>query len=221
MDTAWYEKRLYPLQDRVLAVANDVAPAFYLSGGTALSRGYFAHRFSDDIDLFVNDDPQFGLAAQRLIHALGREPRSTLDVALREERFVRLVVREQDLELKVELIDDVPAHIGAIREHPVLGRLDSLQNLLANKVTAALDRDEPKDLADIWAACVLGGADLDAAIHDAESKAAGIFAADLARVLASATVADHDAVRWRKAPGTQVFCGDLVRLAERLLRLPR
>ncbi|HPK45112.1 MAG TPA: nucleotidyl transferase AbiEii/AbiGii toxin family protein, partial [Spirochaetota bacterium] len=26
---------------------------FYLTGGTALSRGYFNHRYSDDIDLFT------------------------------------------------------------------------------------------------------------------------------------------------------------------------
>jgi len=28
---------------------------FYLTGGTALSRGYFNHRYSDDLDLFVNN----------------------------------------------------------------------------------------------------------------------------------------------------------------------
>ncbi|MDR1421550.1 MAG: nucleotidyl transferase AbiEii/AbiGii toxin family protein, partial [Coriobacteriales bacterium] len=27
---------------------------FYLTGGTALSRIYYAHRFSDDLDFFVN-----------------------------------------------------------------------------------------------------------------------------------------------------------------------
>jgi hypothetical protein len=31
-----------------------VSAGFYLSGGTAASRGYLHHRFSDDLDLFVN-----------------------------------------------------------------------------------------------------------------------------------------------------------------------
>jgi len=38
-------------------------------------------------------------------------------------------------------------------EHPVLGRLDSAENILANKISALIDRDEPKDLADIWGFC--------------------------------------------------------------------
>ena len=48
------------------------------------------------------------------------------------------------------MVNDVPAHIGEIITHNVLDRSDSAENILANKVTAAIDRNEPKDLADIW-----------------------------------------------------------------------
>jgi hypothetical protein len=56
------------------------------------------------------------------------------------------LIREQG-SLKIELINDVPAHVGELKEHPVLGRLDSAENILANKLTAVVDREEPKDLA--------------------------------------------------------------------------
>lgn len=52
MDARSYLEVLYPLQDRVLAVAALADTEFYLSGGTAASRGYLHHRFSDDLDFF-------------------------------------------------------------------------------------------------------------------------------------------------------------------------
>jgi len=32
---------------------------FYLTGGTVLSRAYLNHRYSDDLDFFVNQNPNF------------------------------------------------------------------------------------------------------------------------------------------------------------------
>jgi len=74
MGHEFYFERLYPLQDRVLQVWDGVDTGFYLSGRTAASRGYLQHRFSDDLDLVVNDAPQFGLWGQRLIQALAAIP---------------------------------------------------------------------------------------------------------------------------------------------------
>ena len=75
---------------------------------------------------------------------------------------------------KIELVNDVPSHIGSLRKHSTLGLLDSQENILANKITAAIDRKEPKDLADIWGFCTKMALPLAQAISDAESKAGGI-----------------------------------------------
>jgi predicted nucleotidyltransferase component of viral defense system len=61
MDQSYYFNVLYPFQDEVLGRVAGLETEFYLTGGTAASRGYLQHRFSDDLDLFVNDDPRFGL----------------------------------------------------------------------------------------------------------------------------------------------------------------
>jgi hypothetical protein len=213
----FYFNTLYPFQDRVCQVIRPVETGFYLTGGTAASRGYLNHRLSDDLDFFVNDDDRFSLWVDRIIQTLIKHIGWNCMVLLRENRFVRLNVMEGDLEMKIECVNDVPARVGEIRDHPILGRLDSPENILANKVTALLDREEPKDLADIWGFCCQMGLPIQDAITNAESKAAGVFPADLARLLCSATEADWKAVRWIKPPPVEIFLSQLNSLGEGLL----
>ena len=217
MDKAFYFERLYPLQDEVLAVLMGVETGFYLTGGTAASRGYLQHRLSDDLDFFVNDDNRFLLWADRLIQAVAGQPGSTVDVLMREERFVRLILARDSVQLKIEMVNDVPAHVGQIVIHPVLGRLDSAENILANKVTALIDREEPKDFADIWGFCSRLGLPLSTALEGAQSKAAGIFPADVARLLCTAERRDWELVRWIEAPEPNQFLSDLRQLGEALI----
>lgn len=217
MDDRFYFDVLYPFQDRVLAAVNGLDTGFYLSGGTAASRGYLRHRFSDDLDLFVDDDERFDLWTARVIERLASERLWQTEVLLREERFARVALAEAETILKIELINDVPARVGPIQRHPVLGRLDSAENILANKITALLDREEPKDLADIWGFCCRMDLSLSAALSGAQGKAAGIFAPDLARVILSATAADWEQVRWIEAPPREEFLRDMAQLGEKLL----
>lgn len=194
MPAEYYTKILYPLQDKVLAVFRN--SPFYLTGGTALSRGYYQHRYSDDLDLFVNDNNDFQRLVFRVIPALW-EQFGTLDVVSREEAFCRLFVgREQ---LKIELINDVPAHAGVIVDHPVLGRLDSRENILANKITALLDRSHPKDVADIYY-LLKDGISLKRALTDADSKAAGVTPLLVARTLGEYRYEQLSVVNWINVP---------------------
>ncbi len=217
MHESLYLDALYPLQDRVLKVITGLGTGFYLTGGTASSRGYLGHRFSDDLDLFVNYEGRFVTWTEQIVKALADKEDWRLEVSQREERYVRLSIFQRAVMLKVEFINDVPAHVGNIQTHPVLGRLDSAENILANKVTALIDREEPKDFADVWGFCCRMGLSLTEAIGNAQSKAAGIFAPDLARVLLSATEADWRLVRWHQGPDAAQFVADLRELGERLL----
>ena len=218
MNKSYFEE-LYPFQDRVLKVISAIETDFYLTGGTAASRGYLNHRFSDALDLFVNDDNRFSLWVERIIQALTKLPAWKCIVDQKEERFARLTLAQVNLALKIEMVNDVPARVGQVSIHPVLGRLDSAGNILANKVTALLDREGPKDLADIWGFCCQLALSLTEAITDAQSKAAGVFPADLARLLCSATSADWEAVRWIQPPAVDVFLAQLNNLGEKLLKL--
>ena len=184
---AYYFDILYPFQDQVLELITRLDTGFHLTGGTAASRGYLQHRLSDDLDLFVNDDYRFGLWAERIVQMLAQHVGWRTEISLRQERFLRLTLTSEAALLKVELVNDVPSRVGEPWLHPTLGRLDTAENILANKVSALIDREEPKDLADIWGFCCRKGLALNEAITGAQGKAAGIFPADLARLLCTAT----------------------------------
>lgn len=215
MDRDFFFHKLYPLQDRVLAAISALTTGFYLTGGTASSRAYLHHRFSEDLDMFVNDDLNFVLWSDRIIRALSDEWKT--EVMLKESRFVRLTLIDADVPMKLQFVNDLPSHIGKVSLHPELGLLDTAENILANKVSAAIDRREPKDLADIWGFCTKMGLSLEDAITGAQGKAAGIFPADLARLLHSTSRQDWELIRWIDPPDCDQFCGDLQQLGEKLL----
>ena len=218
MDPAWFEKVLYPLQDEVLAVAARVETGFYLTGGTALGRIHLRHRYSEDLDLFVNDDDRFQTWTDRLLEAWRAETGWRLSVQRRDPRFVRASLSRDDVPLKIEFLNDVRGRVGTPVRHAGFGLVDTMENILANKVTALLDREEPKDLADIWGLCRPGGLALRDALAGASSKAVGVFAADVARALLGATADDWRLVRWIPPPPlADDFLRDLRALGEDLL----
>jgi len=141
-----YEK-LYQIQDKALEALKGHLGPFYLTGGTALGRFYLNHRFSEDLDFFVNSDPEFNQDVQRiykrLISRLPVDTKSTVDT----DEFVRIWI-DGTVRMKLEFVNDTGEHQG-----PVLWSdevpLDNPGNILANKLGAMLSRDEAKDVFDI------------------------------------------------------------------------
>jgi hypothetical protein len=213
----YYFTQLYPFQDQVLQVIMAQDTGFYLTGGTAVSRVYLQHRFSDDLDLFVNLKPEFGDWCGRLIDALFQQSNWQTQVIMRQQYFARILVTAASVTLKIELINDVPSHVGEIRHHPVLGRIDSPENILANKLTALLGREEPRDLADVWGLCTHLGLSIHQAIEGAATKASGIYPLDLARRLCRATHKDWEQVRWIDPPDPARYLAELNQLGEQLI----
>jgi hypothetical protein len=212
MANSW--DQLYALQDWVLGRLGGVEHRFYLSGGTALSRGYYDHRYSEDLDFFVNDASDFELWRDRCFDALrkdGEKEGLRLEIVLREERFGRAFLHGP-VPLKLEFINDVPFRVGEPWNHPTLGPLDTRENILANKISALIDRDEPKDMADIfWLAC-RDNLDLPTAIDNAGGKAAGIFPPLVARALSKGLPLGVPRVAWRHPPQEAEFRAGIERL---------
>jgi hypothetical protein len=217
-DSSFYFNFLYPFQDDVLRLVKEAKTGFYLTGGTALSRGYLKHRFSDDLDLFVNFDTHFGEWSNRVVDTFWRLGEWKTEVILREEYFVRAVLTRDELTLKVEMINDVGSRVGDVRDHPVLGRLDSAENILANKLTALIGREESRDLADVWGLCTTLGLSISDAITGAQSKSSGIYPLDLARRLCGGTREDWEEVLWIKpAPDPERYLSELQALGQQLI----
>jgi predicted nucleotidyltransferase component of viral defense system len=146
----YYEKQLYPLQDKVLKVMAESNTKFYLTGGTALSRAYLYHRYSDDLDFFVNQDKDFEKETALILRVL-QQHFTDVRVAMTYDTFARFFVQDftQKVELKIEFVNDVLFHVGDVRQTSLFSHTDNLDNILSNKI-CALSREEAKDLADIW-----------------------------------------------------------------------
>lgn len=140
------------LQDRFLALffTNAVADSFYLTGGTALARFYFHHRESIDLDLFTNQrDADFD-AVNRAVLGILQTLALRIQSQVTTPTFLQyIVVNDSDVTLKVDFVKDVPVHFGATREIDGL-RLDSLENIGANKVLAVFGRTDAKDFIDLY-----------------------------------------------------------------------
>ena len=147
MSEKYYTNDLYPFQDLVLKLIMKVDDTFYLTGGTALGRHYLKHRYSDDLDLFVNREDNFKQLSNKIISQL-QSHFSKIEIALLSEDFARIFIHNEEYPLKIEFVNDVLFHTGEIQFTNFFHRIDSWENILSNKI-CALSRDEAKDVADL------------------------------------------------------------------------
>ena len=138
-------KKLYNLQDKVLKRVFEVEDEFYLTGGTALSRFYQEKRYSDDLDFFTNNSTRFNFAVKNILVELSKE--FSLETELDSRDFVRIKI---DNLLQVDFVND---RVPRYKEPRVLEngyKIDTIENILSNKITAVIGRDNPKDIFDIY-----------------------------------------------------------------------
>ena len=141
-----YLDKIYPLQGRILKVLEELNLDFYLTGGTALSRCYLHHRYSDDLDLFVNSHSLFKNQCNTMITACKKKWH--VDITTTSDSFLRFFIEAGDVSIKIDFVNDVPFHYGKIETCSLFHRVDNWRNILSNKI-CALSRLEIKDLVDI------------------------------------------------------------------------
>jgi len=138
-------KKLYKIQDEVLSIIFEESTELYLTGGTCLSRFYYAKRYSVDLDLFAYSSNRFHFIIRSLLDkfSLKEIPYS---VVTETKDFVRLLVRNV---LQVDFVNDRVKYIGTVQIRDNY-YIDNISNILANKVTAILSRDNIKDVFDLY-----------------------------------------------------------------------
>ncbi len=144
MDSLDY-KKIYGTQDKALAIVFGVENEFYLTGGTCLSRFYKAKRYSDDLDLFTNSSSRYSFAVKNIKFALQRE--FTLNVEVESKDFIRFKLNDV---LQIDFINDISSRYKdvIVLENGFI--IDNIENILSNKLTAVMGRDNPKDVFDIY-----------------------------------------------------------------------
>lgn len=140
--------KLYQLQDKFLSWWLSLGLPFYLTGGTALGRFYLNHRFSDDLDFFTNDNAQYAGSIAELKRKIKGQFEINIQQSLFSDDFTRFFITEDDHFLKIELVNDIEYYAGKPTPYKY-GFIDTPLNILSNKLTALVGRDEPKDIFDI------------------------------------------------------------------------
>ncbi len=222
----YYTAKLYPFQNGVLRLVRELSLPFYLTGGTALSRHYFGIRYSDDIDLFVNQDARYKRHVDVLMAAFEREEESGALVIDRPstrtgENFTQVMLARRagpaGVSLKVDLVNDTAPHLGPFEDDPVLGRVDGWRNILSNKVCAAY-RYEPKDIVDLWAISRQRSFTWPEVLGEARAKDAGVDVTLIYEIVRGFPRQALDLIKWGPAGRPPTLMDDLSAMADDILR---
>ncbi len=194
MPDPYYQNRVYPLQDAVLRLVEDADVDFYLTGGTALGRCYLNHRYSGDLDFFVNTHPEFKKHAERvLVHLRGSD--FQVRPGLLTESFVRVMVEKDGVSLKIDFVNDVAYRWGEPAQTPIFRRVDTWRNILSNKL-CALSRMEVKDIADILFIAKKYAFEWEDIFYEARQKDLWADPLEICRIIKGARKESFKTIRW-------------------------
>jgi len=126
-----------------------ISANFYLTGGTALSEFYLYHRFSDDLDFFTAAETFPQIEIEALVERIRKAIKAD------EVNYRRLYDRRIFFlqygggELKVEFTQYPFTAINPRKKQKGIF-VDSLDDIIANKWMALMDRVEAKDFVDFY-----------------------------------------------------------------------
>lgn len=184
-----FRSRLTQLQRELLEAFFRHEREFFLTGGGALAGFYLGHRETSDLDFFTTEAAAF----ERGSHAL-RTAAADVGGALASRQgapgFRRYFVSRGSEGVVVDLVwERVPQARPVKADAPAGIRIDPIEEILANKLTAVLSRSEERDLVDLL--CLeRAGYKVESALADALRKDGGCTPAALAYVLGEIRVPD-------------------------------
>ncbi|MBT3217914.1 MAG: nucleotidyl transferase AbiEii/AbiGii toxin family protein [Proteobacteria bacterium] len=141
---------LEPLQLQILDAFRGVGGA-YLTCGAALGHFYLGHRRTLDLDMFTDNLELLDTLADKLASwCIDQGLQLSQNRSFRTYRRY-VVVGEADQAI-VDLVHDPVPQTIAIERKPLYEglRIDSIEDIAANKLSALLGRCETKDLVDVF-----------------------------------------------------------------------
>ena len=219
LPSQYYEKNLYPLQDGVLNILSRIDTNFFLTGGTALSRAYFNHRYSDDLDLFINNSDTYDEQLNKVLTLLknnGYFWHTDKDFTRAKDFTTIKVSKDSQTFLKLDFVNDKVPIFGKIQITDLFIRTDSLYNILTNKLSAIF-RFAAKDIADIREIFLHETIDWSNTINDARQKEAGLELTYISEIISSMPESEFNTILWVKDTSWEEFKKDIDRIAFEML----
>jgi len=153
---------------------------FYLTGGAALVGFYLGHRVTNDLDLFtLENEIENGFA---IVKDVARTLKASVEAIQTAPDFRRVLVTRSDEAIVVDLVREYVFQLQPLKREINGIRVDSPEEILANKLCALLSRSEIRDLVDVRE-LEKAGFKIEDALSVAQQKDSGLTAAQLAWVL--------------------------------------
>lgn len=118
---------------------------FYLTGGTALSAFYLYHRFSEDLDFFSEEN----VGVEEVLDFVKSLP--LVGAAEYERKYDRKICLLRFSESKVIKVEFTTYPFPRFEKGQIVDgiQVDSLKDILTNKLMAVTDRRDAKDYVDL------------------------------------------------------------------------
>lgn len=179
---------LLPHQITILKLffASPFAKPFFLTGGTALSAFYLAHRESQDLDFFTLE-PFDTLVLRNTIQEIAGKTHATVTIQARSQTYYEIYLEnaKERWRQKIDIVQEQPVHFGEIARVDTVA-VDSLINIATNKILAVFGRLEPKDYIDLYMIFTKTELSFDKMFQKAKEKDTGLSELYFANVIADA-----------------------------------
>jgi len=178
--------KLSPFQEEILQAFFRHTSKFHLTGGAALAGYHLGHRTTEDLDLFTHEEAIE--EGEQALAALCAEAGADMERIRTAPDFRRqLVTRGNEAVLVDIVLDRAPGSVEKLTFGNI--RVDTREEIMANKLCSLLSRSEPRDMVDVMA-LDRAGTRVEDAIPVAMNKDAGLTPAQLAWVLSEVRLAE-------------------------------
>jgi len=181
-------KAITPLKRDFLKSFFALEKRFFLTGGSALGLFYLQHRFSYDLDLFSKEH----VAWQELdgvMRLCTSEINAELELIRDSPTFRRYNVTRNDSSEIIDIVVNVESQIDPEKLWIDNIQVDTLHEIMLNKITTLISRCELKDIVDLFF-LEKEGLRIETYFEEARQKDGGLDPAMISLLLDSITVSE-------------------------------
>ncbi len=181
-------KAITPLKRDFLKSFFSREKRFFLTGGSALGLFYLEHRYSYDLDLFSGEHVDW-IELDGVVRLCAKEIDANLELLRDAPTFRRYGLSRSDHTEIVDIVVDVSPQSDPEKLWIEGVQVDTLHEIMLNKITTLISRCELKDIVDLYF-LQKRGFQVEACFEEAQQKDGGLDPAVVSLLLNSVTVVE-------------------------------